>query len=256
VPGHSNPATALRSLRPEAGDVYIARGSAEDPVIEFEDAGFSYGGAAVLRDMSLSLEPGSFHFLTGVSGAGKSTFIRLCYMDLLPTRGRIRFAGRRIAPRNRKAIADLRRNIGIVQQNSTFLEHLPLIDNIALPLQLSGIDMDVRTEDLQALLEWVELADRADVLPRELSSGERQRAALARAVILSPDVILADEPAGSVDWDMALRILALLVELNRMGKTVLVATHDKSLVRAALARVNAGVLKLSRGRIALEGGDP
>jgi cell division transport system ATP-binding protein len=225
-------------------------------VIEFEEAGFSYGNTAVLRDMTLTLAPGSFQFLIGPSGAGKTTLLRLCYMDLVPTAGQIRFFGRTIARRNRNGIADLRRTIGVVHQDCQFLDHLPLLENIALPLQVSGIAADARAEDLQALLEWVDLSDRVEARPPELSGVERQRAALARAVILSPEVILADEPTGNVDWDMALELLALLVELNRMGKTVLVATHDMNLVRAARGRVPARVLRLAGGRVEAAEAEP
>jgi cell division transport system ATP-binding protein len=224
-------------------------------VIEFEQAGFSYGEHAILRDMTLTLAPGSFQFLVGPSGAGKTTFLRLCYLDLAATGGEIRYFGQPIAPGARDAIADLRRKVGVVHQDCQFLDHLPLSANIALPLTVNGIDPRDRAEDLRALLQWVDLTDRIDAAPPELSGGERQRAALARAVILSPDVILADEPTGNVDWDMAQRILALLIELNRMGKTVLIATHDMNLIRAAKARVQARVLRIAQGRVHLAGAD-
>jgi cell division transport system ATP-binding protein len=223
-------------------------------VIEFEQACFSYGREAVLRDVTLTLSPGSFHVLVGPSGAGKTTLLRLCHLDLAPTSGAIRLFGRGFAPRDRNAVADLRRTIGVLPQRCEFLDHLPLVDNIALPLLVSGLDARTRAEDLEALLEWVDLTDRAEALPGELSDGERRRAALARAVILSPEVVLADEPTGGLDRDMAMRLLTLLVELNRMGKTVLVATHDPDLARAAEARVPVRVLRLARG--AVEGTEP
>ncbi|PZQ52355.1 MAG: cell division protein FtsE [Rhodovulum sulfidophilum] len=224
-------------------------------MIEFEQAGFSYGEHAVLRDMTLTLAPGSFQFLVGPSGAGKTTLLRLCYLDLAATEGEIRYFGRSIGPNERDAIADLRRKVGVVHQDCQFLDHLPLFENIALPLTVNGIDPKERADDLRALLQWVDLTDRVDAPPPELSGGERQRAALARAVILSPEVILADEPTGNVDWDMAQRILALLIELNRMGKTVLIATHDMNLIRAAKARVQARVLRIAQGEVRLAGAD-
>ena len=140
---------------------------------------------------------------------------------------------------------------GACRRNASFLEHLPLIDNIALPLRVSGVAAGERADDLRALLDWVDLGDRADALPAELSGGERQRAALARAVILSPEVILADEPTGGVDREAAQRLLALLVELNRMGKTVLVATHDPNLSRGAWAGCRRGCSRLAGGRVEL-----
>ena len=218
-------------------------------MIEFDEAGFSYGGTTVLRNVSLTLAPGSFHFLIGPSGAGKTTLLRLCYMDLVPTAGEVRFFGNPIAPSDRNAIAALRRAVGVVHQDCQFLDHLSVVENIALPLRVSGIPAAERAGDIEALLEWVDLGPRVDARPPELSGGERQRAALARAVILSPDVILADEPTGNVDWEMAQRLIALLVELNRMGKTVVIATHDLDLIRAVRGRVAARVLHLADSRL-------
>jgi cell division transport system ATP-binding protein len=224
-------------------------------VIEFESAGFGYGQTAILTETDLTIAPGSFRILLGPSGSGKTTFLRLCTMDLLPSTGRIRFFGKSIKPRKRDAVDDLRRAIGVMHQDCRFLDHLPLIDNIALPLQLSGLDARERAGDLEALLDWVDLADRTAALPPTLSESERRRAALARAVILSPEVILADEPTAGTDRDMAERLLTLLVELNGMGKAVLIATHDSDLARAASARVEAEVLVLGDGRILPAGAD-
>jgi cell division transport system ATP-binding protein len=215
-------------------------------VIEFEDVSFSHAGTPVLRETTLTLAPGSLTVLLGPSGAGKTTLLRLCYLDLAPTGGRLRFFGRPVAPRDRNAIAALRRSVGVLPQESRFLEHLSVADNVALPLRIGGLAAGDRADDLRALLEWVELADRAGARPAELSREERQRAALARAVIHSPEMILADEP-GAGDRDAAERLLALLVELNRMGKTVLVATADRALARSLGLR--ARLLTLARGRI-------
>ncbi|ATI42995.1 cell division protein FtsE [Pacificitalea manganoxidans] len=223
-------------------------------MIELEAAGYTYrGGEPLLREMSLHLPPGSFHFLTGPSGAGKSTLLKLCYFELFPTEGDIRILGRSVRGMSRDDIAQTRRRIGVVHQDCQFLDHLPLSENVALPLKVAGKEPE--PANLRELLGWVGLERRAEALPPELSGGERQRAALARAVVMAPDLILADEPTGNVDWDMSLRLLQLLVELNRMGKTVLVATHDLNLIRAAKKQVPARVLRIAGARLQLAGAD-
>ena len=156
---------------------------------------------------------------------------------------------------SRDQMALLRRRIGVVHQDCRFLDHLPVADNVALPLTVSGRDMSAESGNLSELMKWVGLAARADALPPELSGGERQRAALARAVIMSPDLVLADEPTGNVDWEMSQRLLQLLVELNRMGKTVLIASHDLGLIRAAKSQVQARVLRISNRQVQLAGAD-
>ncbi len=230
------------------------------PVIELERVAYSYGGAELFSDVSLSLTPGSFHFLTGPSGAGKTTLLRLCYGDLIATGGAVRLFGKDARELDRDRIALTRRRIGIVHQDCQFLDHLPVAENIALPLTVAGpargtAPADAVRQDLADLIAWVGLSRQAGQKPPELSGGERQRAALARAVILSPEVVLADEPTGNVDWEMSQRLLRLLVELNRMGKAVLVATHDLALIRAAKAEVQARVLRLSGRRLQLAGAD-
>ena len=224
-------------------------------MIEFENVAYSYGGGELLSDISLKLAPGTFHFLTGPSGAGKTTFLRLCYGALVPTSGHVRLFDRDLRQMDRDAVALCRRRIGVVHQDCQFLDHLPILDNVALPLVVSGQDTGAHGADLQELLTWVGLTERAQALPPELSGGERQRAALARAVILSPDVVLADEPTGNVDWEMSQRLLRLLIELNRMGKTIMIATHDLALIRAAKAHVQARVLRISNRRLQLAGAD-
>ena len=224
-------------------------------VIELENVGYSYGGAALLNDVSVQLSPGSFHFLTGPSGSGKTTLLKLCYGALLPTSGQVRAFEDDMRKLDRDQMALLRRRIGVVHQDCRFLDHLSLADNIALPLTVSGREAPKEGGDLKELMQWVGLSSRADALPPELSGGERQRAALARAVIMSPEVILADEPTGNVDWEMSQRLLQLLVELNRMGKTILIASHDLALIRAAKSQVQVRVLRISNQQLQLAGAD-
>mgnify|MGYP003773670397 FL=1 len=224
-------------------------------MIELENVAYSYSGGELLSDISLKLAPGSFHFLTGPSGAGKTTLMKLCYGALLPTAGHVRLFDADVRMLTRDDVAMLRRRVGVVHQDCQFLDHLPVAENISLPLHVSGRSESAYGEDLDDLMHWVGLTDRAAAVPPELSGGERQRAALARAVIMSPDIILADEPTGNVDWDMSQRLLRLLIELNRMGKTVLVATHDLSLIRATKAHVQARVLRIANRRIQLAGAD-
>jgi cell division transport system ATP-binding protein len=223
-------------------------------LIEMQDAGFGYqGGEPLLSGMTLSLQPGSFHFLTGPSGSGKTTFMRLCYADLLPSSGRMTALGQDLRGLTRDGIAALRRKVGVVHQDPQFLDHLPVAENVALPLTISGQPVDMAA--MRDLLGWVGLAQQARVLPGSLSGGERQRVALARAVILSPDLVLADEPTGNLDWEMSMRLMQLLIELNRSGKTVMVATHDLNLIRATKAQVAARVLRIANGTLQLAGAD-
>lgn len=222
-------------------------------VISFENVAYNYGGGELLSEISLRLAPGSFHFLTGPSGAGKSTFLKLCYAELLPTAGHVTIFDREVRGLSRDDVAETRRRIGVVHQDCRFLDHLPLTANVGLPLTVS--DREVGAEDLGDLLSWVGLRHLADALPPQLSGGERQRAALARAVIVDPEIILADEPTGNLDWEMSMRLLTLLAELNRMGKTIVMATHDLNLIRQSKNLVAARVLRIRNRRVQLAGAD-
>jgi cell division transport system ATP-binding protein len=224
-------------------------------VIDLQNVAYSYGGGELLSDISLKLAPGSFHFLTGPSGSGKSTLLKLCYAELLPTAGQVTIFERDVRALSRDDVARIRQRIGVVHQDCQFLDHLPLVENVRLPLQVSGRDVAADASDVLDLLGWVGLKGQVQALPPSLSGGERQRAALARAIIMSPDVILADEPTGNLDWEMSVRLLTLLVELNRMGKTILIATHDLNLIRTAKSQVSARVLRIRDRRLQLAGAD-
>jgi cell division transport system ATP-binding protein len=188
-------------------------------------------GPEILSNVSFHLEPGSFHFLTGPSGAGKTSLLRLLFMSLHPTSGRIQLFNQDVSTINTSRRAQLRRRIGIVFQDFRLLDHLTTWENVALPLRVVGKKVDDYREDVTDLLQWVGLGDRMHAFPSVLSGGEKQRAAIARAVIGKPELLLADEPTGNVDPQMARRLLRLFVELNRLGTSVVIATHDHQLMR-------------------------
>lgn len=173
----------------------------------------------------------------------------------MPTTGMVRVFEQDVRTMTRDDIARVRRRIGVVHQNCQFLDHLSVRENLCLPLIVSGRQESIQQSNIDDLLGWVGLTERGDAFPPELSGGERQRAALARAIIMSPDLILADEPTGNVDWEMAQRLLALLVELNKMGKTILIATHDLNLIRTVKSEVSARVLRISNSKLQLAGAD-
>jgi len=215
-------------------------------VVRFENVGMRYGlGSEVLRNISFELEPGSFHFLTGPSGAGKSSLMKLLYLSHRPSRGIITMFGKDLAGTKRDDLPPLRRRIGVVFQDFRLLDHLTAIDNVMLPLRIAGGDVKVIREHAEELLTWVGLADRIGARPPTLSGGEKQRLAIARAVIGKPDLLLADEPTGNVDPDMANRLLHLFIELNKLGTTTVLATHDMGLV----SHVQAPRLHLNRGEL-------
>jgi cell division transport system ATP-binding protein len=224
-------------------------------VLELKKAAFDYAGKEILTDMSVTLAPGTFHFLTGPSGSGKTTFLKLCYQDLIPSSGTLHIFGKDVRAMDRDDVAAVRQRIGVVHQDCQFLDHLTMAENILLPLQVTGHEVGSKLRDMQELMVWTGLADQMDLLPPVLSGGERQRAALARAVIMSPDLIIADEPTGNLDWDMAQRVLTLLIELNKMGKTILIATHDMNLIRMAKNQIAARVLRIRQRHLELAGAE-
>ena len=188
-------------------------------------------GPEVLSEISFHLRAGSFHFLTGPSGAGKTSLLRLLFMSIPPTRGQIQLFGQDVSRLTLSKRAPLRRRIGIVFQDFRLLDHLSTWENVALPLRVIGKKIGDYKEDVTDLLQWVGLGDRMHAYPSVLSGGEKQRAAIARAVIGKPELLLADEPTGNVDPQMARRLLRLFIELNRLGTSVLIATHDHQLMR-------------------------
>jgi len=187
-------------------------------------------GSEVLRDLTFRIEPGSFQFLTGPSGAGKTSLLRLLFMALTPTRGLVTLFGNDVATLTKDALATLRRRIGLVFQDFRLLDHLSTYDNVALPLRVIGRNEASYRGEVIELLRWVGLGDRLWALPPVLSGGEKQRAAIARAIISRPELLLADEPTGNVDPNLAQRLLRLFVELNRSGTSVVIATHDIALM--------------------------
>ncbi len=215
-------------------------------MLRLESVGLRYGqGPEILKDVNFSLESGDFCFLTGPSGAGKTSLLRLLFLALRPSRGLIRLFGEDVAVLDRPGLALLRRRIGVVFQEFRLLDHLTTYDNVALPLRVAGRREASYRADVMDLLSWVGLADQAHAYPPVLSGGEKQRAAIARAVIAKPELLLADEPTGNVDPALARRLLHLFVELNRLGTTVLLATHDAKLI----AQAGTPVMHLEHGEL-------
>ncbi|HEX8167813.1 MAG TPA: cell division ATP-binding protein FtsE [Beijerinckiaceae bacterium] len=207
------------------------------PVVRFENVGIRYGmGTEVLRDLTFSIEPNSFQFLTGPSGAGKTTLLRLILLAVRPTRGLISLFGQDVAGIASDTLTGVRRRMGVVFQDFRLLDHLTTYENVALPLRVQGKEESSYRGEVVELLRWVGLGERMHVLPPVLSGGEKQRAAIARALIARPELLLADEPTGNVDPPLARRLLRLFIELNRLGTSVVIATHDFTLMDQVDAR--------------------
>ncbi|HVI87886.1 MAG TPA: cell division ATP-binding protein FtsE [Dongiaceae bacterium] len=215
-------------------------------MVLFEDVAVRYGtGPSILENISFSLAPGSFHFLVGASGAGKSSLLKLLYLAMPPAVGLIDLFGRNVATLRRQELPALRRRIGVVFQDFRLIQHLSALDNVALPLRIAGLrEADIR-KHVTELLSWVGLADHLQDLPATLSGGQQQRLAIARAVISRPSLLLADEPTGNVDDGIGLRLMYLFEELNKMGTTVVVATHNDHLVN----RFNHRQLRIEHGTV-------
>lgn len=215
-------------------------------MVRFENVGLRYGlGPEVLRDVTFRIEPHSFQFLTGPSGAGKTSLLRLLFLSLRPTRGLVTLFGHDLAALSKDALSTLRRRIGIVFQDFRLLDHLNVYENIALPLRVLGMEESRYRHEVKELLQWVGLGERIYALPPVLSGGEKQRAAIARAVIGRPQLLLADEPTGNVDPALAQRLLRLFVELHHSGTSVVIATHDIGL----MDQYDARRLVLHEGRL-------
>lgn len=216
--------------------------------VKFDNVGLRYGtDPEVLSNLSFTLYPGSFYFLTGASGAGKTSLLKMLYLAQAPSRGAIRMFGQDLVTMPRSRLPELRRRLGVVFQNFRLVPYLTAFDNVALPLRLAGTEEKKVQRAVGDMLEWVGLAHRAHAVPPSLSGGEQQRVAIARAVIARPKMLIADEPTGNVDPDMALKLLRLFEALNnRVGTTVVVATHDVHLLKKV---PDSLIMRLHKGQL-------
>jgi cell division transport system ATP-binding protein len=221
--------------------------SSQGSIVSFDNVGLRYGTEPeVLSDLSFTLFPGCFYFLTGASGAGKTSLLKLLYLAQRPSRGAIHMFGTDLITASRDDLPRFRRRLGVVFQDFRLVGHLTAFDNVALPLRIAGVRESEVIRPVSEMLDWVGLAHRARALPATLSGGEQQRVAIARAVIGRPDLLVADEPTGNVDPDMALRLLGLFEALGRLGTTVVVATHDVQLLKAL---PDSLIMRLTKGRL-------
>lgn len=216
-------------------------------LVTFDNVGLRYGtDTEVLRDLSFTLFPGSFYFLTGASGAGKTSLLKMLYLAQRPSRGAIRMFGKDLITLPREDMPDLRRKLGVVFQDFRLISHLSAFDNVALPLRVEGVREADLIDPVTEMLEWVGLEHRLNAVPSTMSGGEQQRVAIARAVISRPQLLIADEPTGNVDPDMAMKLLQLFERMNRLGTTVIVATHDINLLRSM---PDSLIMRLQKGQL-------
>ncbi len=243
APDATRSALPRPSIKPNAAPM----NQPDAAIVQFDNVGLRYGtGNEVLSDISFTLFPGRFYFLTGASGAGKTSLLRLLYLAQRPSRGLIRMFGTDAITLPRERLPGFRRRLGVVFQDFRLVAHLSAFDNIALPLRVAGVPEREITKPVDEMLEWVDLAERRDARPATLSGGEQQRVAIARAVIARPDLLVADEPTGNVDPDMALKLLRLFESLGRLGTSVVVATHDVHLIRKV---PDSLIMRLDNGRL-------
>lgn len=227
--------------------------ASDDAIIRFENVGLRYGlGPEVLKDVNFELAKGSFHFLIGESGAGKSSLLKLIYLALKPSRGLISLFGHDIAVTSRHQLPALRRRVGVVFQEFRLLNHLSAFDNVALPLRVAGAKENLVKKHVTELLTWVGLQSHMEARPPTLSGGQQQRVSIARAIIARPRLLLADEPTGNVDDVMGFRLMHLFEELNRLGTTVVIATHNMQVVE----RLGHGRLLLDDGNLTVKPPQP
>ena len=225
-----------------------ATAQVNNEIVRFDNVGLRYGsGSETLADVSFSLMKGGFYFVAGPSGAGKTTLLKLLYLALRPTRGQMNLFGADMVTLERRRLPGFRRRIGVVFQDFRLIEHLSAFDNVALPLRIAGVAERDLVGPVSEMLDWVNLTERMHARPSTLSGGEQQRVAIARAVIARPELLIADEPTGNVDPDMAVRLLQLFEGLNRTGTTIVVATHDLHLMNRV---PGAQMMRLARGRLA------
>ena len=218
-------------------------------MLQLENVAIRYGSDSdIVRDVNVHIRSGSFHFLTGPSGAGKTSILKLMYLALRPAAGRVSMFGQDVSHLPRRELPPLRRRIGVVFQDFRLLDHLTAFDNVSLPLRIQGLTDEAYREDVEELLTWVGLGERLDWKPPTLSGGEQQRVAIARAVVAKPELLLADEPTGNVDPQMGQRLMKLFVELNKLGTSVVIATHDEAMVR----QLSVPVLRLQGGTVRTE----